>query len=113
MQKAKVAWDDFEAQWWEVPSIEPPTGENKFYSFSNKICCLEGPFWYAFRADNLTSPQVYLSFSFPGIEGWVQQNFFDISMEPPPSQIFGLPPECKNGEVPNCGFMGSQSIFQL
>eukprot|EP00759_Apiculatamorpha_spiralis_P006917 PhF_6_TR14129/c0_g1_i3/m.22597 len=50
-------WAGVNAQWWIVPSIKPPVG----------------PFYYAFASNS--TPQVYKSFSFPGVNGWVEQNF--------------------------------------
>lgn len=78
-------WSNFNATWFIVPEIEPPTG----------------PFYYAF--ENESSPQLYLSFSFPGINGWVQQNFFNITYEAPNSNVFDIPTVCNKGNVPSCG----------
>lgn len=85
---SREAWDCAPADWFIVPSIAPPTG----------------PFWYSFR-NTSTSPQVYLSFSFPGIEGWVQQNFVNIVAKEPPAAVWDLPASCQGPKVPNCGFM--------
>ncbi len=58
------------AEWWDLPQIEPPTG----------------PFFYAFNSSlDVAKPQVYLSFSFPGVQGWVQQTFFSVRPLPPPA----------------------------
>lgn len=77
------------ADWYVLPSIPPPMG----------------PFWYAFR--DQASPQVYLSFSFPGVEGWVHQAFQDISYTQPEENIWKLPASCStdpNNPPPSCGF---------
>lgn len=83
-------WSGRLADWYIIPSIEPPTG----------------PFWFAYR-NSTTSPQVYLSFSFPGMQGWIQQNFFDISYSAPDPSVWKLPPQCipaQGQTLPNCGF---------
>jgi hypothetical protein len=41
---------------------------------------------------NLFGLQLYLGFSFPGIQGWVQQNFFNVTVGRPPRHVFELPP---------------------
>ncbi len=86
------AWDCVEDNWWTVPSIPPPTG----------------PFWYAFRKsmENETATrQVYHSFSFPGMEGWIQQNFVNIHHTRPDRSVWDMPQECLPVEaLPNCGF---------
>ncbi len=82
-------WAGDAASWWEVPSIPPPTG----------------PFWYAFNASHTPDePQVYLSFSFPGINGWVQQNFFNVRVGPPPPHTFDVPALCRVPSLPSCNF---------
>jgi hypothetical protein len=35
--------------------------------------------------------QLYLGFSFPGVQGWVQQNFFNVTLGRPPRDVFELP----------------------
>jgi hypothetical protein len=35
--------------------------------------------------------QLYLGFSFPGVQGWVQQNFFNVTVGPPSRDVFVLP----------------------
>jgi hypothetical protein len=87
-----VAWGSGNASWWSVPELLPPLG----------------PFYYAFRNDqspqvgaaharepdlSLTSHavQLYLGFSFPGVQGWVQQNFFNVTLGRPPRDVFELP----------------------
>jgi hypothetical protein len=79
-------WDCERVDWFEVPSIQPPTG----------------PFWFSFF-NRTWEHQVYRSFSFPGMEGWVQQNFDNITRREPPSSVWELPQECQ-GTIPNCGF---------
>ena len=94
IEEGTMVWGQFNAQWWQVPDILPPTG----------------PFHYAF-ADN-TSPQVYLGFSFPGMNGWVQQNFYNITVSAPPKNVFDLPPQCF-GTLPSCGFPTTSSTTPL
>ena len=92
---AQEKWDCVEDNWWTVPSIQPPTG----------------PFWYAFRTAGQYDfmPQVYHSFAFPGMEGWVEQNFWNVRHDQPNSAVWQLPPECLPVEnLPNCGFFGSK-----
>lgn len=89
-------WDCVADNWWTVPSIPPPTG----------------PFWYAFRKsmENATARQVYHSFSFPGMEGWIQQNFLNIRHTKPDAAVWDLPQECLPVEsLQNCGFFSSSS----
>lgn len=35
--------------------------------------------------------QLYLGFSFPGVQGWVQQNFFNVTVGRPPREVFQPP----------------------
>jgi hypothetical protein len=35
--------------------------------------------------------QLYLGFSFPGVQGWVQQNFFNVQLRRPSKDVFVLP----------------------
>jgi hypothetical protein len=88
-------WSMSEANWFEIPSIQPPTG----------------PFFYSFNSSIPSNvPQTYLSFSFPGMEGWVQQNFFNIRQEKPPASVWELPEICLPvASLPNCEFFGSSS----
>jgi len=84
-------WYGKAAYWYELPDIKPPTG----------------PFFYAFRNQGTTIPEVYLSFSFPGVTGWVQQNFFNVKNSAPEQSVWDVPPQCvpPAGEtLPNCGF---------
>jgi hypothetical protein len=85
---SRIPWDDKPASWWILPSIETPTG----------------PFWFAFRNESI-DPQVYLSFSFPGVQGWVVQNFFNISYTKPDPSVWILPEICMIPDLPNCGFL--------
>ncbi len=85
---AKVEWGGSPAYWWIVPDIAPPTG----------------PFLYAY--DDLTqSPQVFKAFSFPGVTGWVQQNFYNITYAKPPASTWALPRDCLVSNLPNCDVM--------
>ena len=86
-------WNQGTANWFVNYDIPPPAG----------------PFWWSFR-DGEVSPQVYSSFSFPGIEGWVQQNFFGVqTYPPPPASTWTVPAECLPvDKLPNCGFFGAQ-----
>lgn len=86
----KDEWDCRESNWWTIPQIAPPTG----------------PFWYAFHSNiSEHTPQVYQSFSVPGVEGWIAQNFFDVQHTAPPDSIWKLPAECLPVEsLKNCGF---------
>jgi hypothetical protein len=88
-------WNAGQANWFEIPDIAPPTG----------------PFFYSFNASNSNkATQVYSSFSFPGMTGWVQQVFSDIVMEKPDSSVWELPSICLPTEsLPTCDFFGSQS----
>ena len=88
--KGEVEWSCKKSNWWEVSGIAPPTG----------------PFWYAFQSDvDPSVPQVYQSFSFPGMKGWVQQDFFNIALKAPPTSVWDLPRGCLPIEtLPNCGF---------
>jgi hypothetical protein len=84
-------WDCVEDNWWTVPTIKPPTG----------------PFWYAFRKsdENSTLPQVYHSFAFPGMSGWIEQNFWNVRHTRPAAPVWKLPAECQPvATLPNCGF---------
>jgi hypothetical protein len=89
----EMAWDATNASWWANDDIPPPTG----------------PFLWSFR-DGDKSPQLYSSFSFPGIEGWMEQNFFNVdTTTPPPASTWDLPAECLPvDKLPNCGFFGAQ-----
>jgi hypothetical protein len=59
---------------------------------------------YSFRNSSL-SPQVYLSFSFPGVNGWVHQTFHEISYTKPAADVWKLPDVCTQmAEIPSCGF---------
>lgn len=88
MLARRSPWNGQQSDWFIVPSILPPTG----------------PFWFAFK-NYTTSPQVYLSFSFPGMEGWVQQNFWNVSEAPIDPTVWDLPPTClPTANLPNCGF---------
>lgn len=91
---AYAPWSNVSALWWVVPSVAPPTG----------------PFWYAFASEQ--SPQVYLSFSFPGVNGWVQQNFFNITYAAPDPAVFELPAQCNGGKVDNCGIDPGQAFVR-
>lgn len=85
-------WDQGEADWWINTDIAPPAG----------------PFLWSFR-NGTASPQVYSSFSFPGIEGWIQQNFHNIDATKPNASVWELPASCKPvAQLPNCGFFGAQ-----
>ena len=82
----RAPWDGRPADWFENPLIPPPIG----------------PFWFAFR-NATTSPQLYKCFSFPGSQGWSQQNFDDPVIGPPPEHVWDLPPQCLPADkVPNC-----------
>ena len=88
-------WDCEPMKWYIVPSILPPTG----------------PFLYTYREgqDHGDDKQVYHSFSFPGMQGWVQQNFVNVTYAKPPASTWDLPDICKpehSGTIPNCGFFG-------
>jgi hypothetical protein len=88
----ELTWDTWNATWWENRDIPPPAG----------------PFWWSF-ADGSASPQVYTSFSFPGISGWVQQNFWAAqnTTRPTPAMT-ALPASClPRASVPNCNFFGA------
>jgi hypothetical protein len=90
---ATAPWDGAAMNWWELPSVPAPTG----------------PFFYTFWASALndTAPQVYHSFSFPGMEGWIQQNFFNIEATKPHPSVWDLPEECLPvDKLQNCGFFG-------
>jgi hypothetical protein len=79
-------WAAGQASWWQLPQIDPPTG----------------PFWYAFNASlPVADPQVYLAFAFPGVQGWVQQNFFNVRPVAPPASVWALPALCR-APVPSC-----------
>jgi hypothetical protein len=88
--------EDFDckpADWYVIPSIPPPMG----------------PFWYSFR-NSTQSPQVYLSFSFPGVNGWVHQAFHEIAYTQPTADVWKLPEVCTSLEtIPNCGFFGKEN----
>lgn len=92
---SEAPWNAGKANWFKVPSIQPPTG----------------PFFYSFNASiPSTEEQVYSSFAFPGISGWVQQSFFDISATPPDASVWELPGICLPVEtLPSCDFFGSSS----
>jgi len=83
---ATAPWGQQLANWWILPSVDPPTG----------------PFYFAFR--NNSSPQVYLSFTFPGVEGFVVQNFFNIKYQRPDPSVWIIPDQCQIPNLPDCGF---------
>lgn len=75
------------ANWYIVKEIRPPTG----------------PFFYAFLQENVTkATSVYSGFSFPGIHGWVQQNFFNITYAQPNATKFILPDSCDERVIKSC-----------
>ena len=83
-------WDGTDAFWYEDPSIKPPTG----------------PFYFAYRTKGSITPEVYLSFSFPGVSGWVQQVFFNVVDTTPDPSIWNLPSQClPAASLPNCGVL--------
>jgi hypothetical protein len=69
-----------------------------------------GPFYWSFtqRLNGTLAPEaIYDSFSFPGIEGWVQQNFHRMSTKATPAHMWDVPAACKKTPLPNCGFFGA------
>jgi hypothetical protein len=89
----KQPWGPTDAFWFANNDIAPPTG----------------PFWWSFMGPELRETQLYSSFGFPGMNGWVQQNFFDVKVEEPPAAIWDLPSQCLPvDKLPNCGFFGAQ-----
>lgn len=91
----EAGWNAGQATWFTIPSIAPPTG----------------PFWYSFNASiPIAQEQVYTSFAFPGINGWVQQSFYDITPTKPDPSVWELPSICLPVEsLPSCDFFGSSS----
>eukprot|EP00455_Lapot_gusevi_P057404 TRINITY_DN9772_c0_g1_i3.p1 TRINITY_DN9772_c0_g1~~TRINITY_DN9772_c0_g1_i3.p1 ORF type:complete len:248 (-),score=54.54 TRINITY_DN9772_c0_g1_i3:140-811(-) len=82
-------WEQGKADWYVVNQVAPPTG----------------PFWYAFRAPS-AEVDVYLAFEFPGVQGWVIQNFFNITVGVPPESVWKLPASCTMVDpLPSCGFL--------
>uniref|UniRef100_A0A0G4GGD5 Uncharacterized protein n=1 Tax=Chromera velia CCMP2878 TaxID=1169474 RepID=A0A0G4GGD5_9ALVE len=96
--EGSLPWDRQNASWFTTTTIPPPAG----------------PFKYAFKeplpsADS-DERAVYSSFSFPGVEGWAIQNFFNVRNEAPSASVWELPDICvppQNQSVPDCGFFNS------
>ena len=96
-----VEWKNREptpfATWFKIGEIPPPTG----------------PFYYAFTQARhepsvvLPPVEVFDSFSFPGIQGWAIQNFYNQRFDKPPKEVWDLPQVCESAaKIPNCGFFG-------
>ena len=83
------------ADWWINPDIPPPMG----------------PFYFTFR--NNTSPQIYMSFSFPGVKGWVQQNFINVRAKQPDPKVWEIPAECRKEDVKLCYPADSDAAEQV
>ena len=71
----------------------------------------DGPFLYAYTelrrepAVVLPNVAVFDCFSFPGVQGWVQQNFYNQKAKKPHPSVWNLPQECLPvSKLQNCGF---------
>jgi hypothetical protein len=73
------------ANWFKV-DIGPPTG----------------PFYYSF--DTNVKEGVYKTFAFPGLHGWISQNFYNVSAfdEEMKGHVFDVPQRCQ--QIDDCNF---------
>ena len=89
-----VPWGDKTATWWTNWDVNAPAG----------------PMRWAFNESTIVGdaiPQVYSTFTFPAMHGFVAQNFQDAdTTNRPPANVWDLPPQCNNGKVKDCGFWG-------